>query len=307
MPGKWFRARGLFRFALWVLLGVLGSGAAQAQTEPVELAGTLQHAQATGKVAIGYRTSSIPFSYVATGATPIGYSIDLCTAIVDAMADEVGRALSITWVPVTSESRTSAIQSGSVDLECGSTTNNAERRAVVAFSPIIFVSGTRLMVKRNSPIKSFRDLAGKTVVVTAGTTNEAALRKVAAKFGIAMNIVVAPDHAESYAMVETGKVDAFATDEALLYGFIAKNNAHAELDVVGEFLSYEPYGIMFRKGDDQLKALIDKVFAQMAEADDFSHIYDRWFMQRLPSGEHINLPMSPQLVDLFASYGSKPE
>jgi glutamate/aspartate transport system substrate-binding protein len=144
-------------------------------------------------------------------------------------------------------------------------------------------------------------------VVTGGTTNEPALRSVAAKFHVDMNIVVAPDHAESYAMVTSGKADAFATDEALLYGFIAKNNAQADLDVVGEFLSYEPYGIMYHKGDTQMKALIERVFAEMTEDDDFNRVYDHWFMRRLPSGEHINLPMSPQLKEIFESYGSKPE
>src|SRR5262249_22582623 len=150
---------------------------------PVEaLSGTLAKARSSGFVTIAHRESSIPFSYLSVRGEPIGYSIEICRRLVEAMGDAVGRELDIKWLPVTSETRIEAIVSGRADLECGSTTSNAERAKRVAFSPTIFISGTKLMVKRGSAIKSFRDLGGKTVVVTAGTTNEATMRELAKKF-----------------------------------------------------------------------------------------------------------------------------
>ncbi|MDQ6916563.1 MAG: amino acid ABC transporter substrate-binding protein [Pseudomonadota bacterium] len=193
---------------------------------------------------------------------PIGYSIDLCRAIVDAMSTEVGRDLIIKWVPVTSENRFNAVTGGQADLECGSTTANQERKKIVDFSPIIFVAGTKLMVRKGSPIKSYRDLGGKSVVVTAGTTNEKALRDLVGKFKLNTTITTGTDHADSYAQLVGGKVDAFATDDVLLYGFMV-NRAQDQLAVVGEFLSYDPYGIMFRKDDPQLAGLISQTLHDM--------------------------------------------
>ena len=192
--------------------------------------GTLQKVRASGEVAIGYREASIPLSYLSARNEPIGYSIDLCRAIVDAMSTEVGRDLVIKWVPVTSDNRIKAVTGGQVDLECGSTTSNLERKKVVDFSPVIFIAGTKLMVKKGSPIKSFRDLAGRSVVVTTGTTNEKTMRELVAKFKLNTTIVTGRDHADSYAQLVEGKVDAFATDDVLLYGFIALNRAQDQLD-----------------------------------------------------------------------------
>src|SRR5580692_4655626 len=204
-----------------------------------ELSGTLKKVHDSGTVSIGYRESSIPFSYLNTRGEPIGYSIDLGRAIVDAMSNELnGQTLTIKFVPVTSESRIGAVKSGQVDLECGSTTNNTERQKEVAFSPIMFVAGTKLLVKRGSPIQSFRELNGKSVVVTAGTTNETAMRRISGKFGIAMNLVVANDHDASYEQLVSGKVEALAGDDVLLYGLVAIHHAENDLQVIGDFLSY---------------------------------------------------------------------
>ena len=215
-----------------------------------ELGGTLKKVHDTGTVVIGYRESSIPFSYLNARGEPIGYSIDLGRAIVDAMSNELnGQTLKIKFVPVTSESRMGAVKNGEVDLECGSTTNNTERQKEVAFSPIMFVAGTKLLVKRGSPIQSFRDLNGKSVVVTAGTTNEEAMRGACGKIRHSdFKLVVAKDHEESYEQFASGKVDAFAGDDVLLYGFIAEHKAGKSLAVIGDFLSYDPYGIMYQKG-----------------------------------------------------------
>ena len=157
--------------------------------------------RASGTITIGYRESSIPFSYLSARDEPIGYSIDLCKLLVDAISEEVGRTIAIKWLPVTPETRIDAVASGQVDLECGSTTSNLERQKRVSFSPTIFVSGTKLLVKKGSPIRSFRDLAGKKVAVTAGTTNEKTLRDLAAKFKLDMQLEVAPDHAASFALL----------------------------------------------------------------------------------------------------------
>ena len=281
---------------------LLASGAAmcaaQSAPPPAELVGTLAKARQTGSIAIGYRDSSIPFSYLSAHQLPIGYSIDLCKAVVEAIGEEVGRPLAIQWVPVTSASRIGAVMSGQVDLECGSTTNNVARQKQVAFSPTIFVSGTKLMVPKGSAIQTFRDLGGKRVVVTAGTTNDAAMRALSQRFGIAFSLVVAPDHAASFAMLAAGQVDAFATDDVLLYGLLAQNKAQADYRVTGDFLSYEPYGVMYRRDDPQLAQAVDASFRELAASGEIGRLYDRWFLRKLPSGVSLNLPMSAQLQTL---------
>jgi len=208
---------------------------------------------------------------------------------------------------VTSDSRIEAIASGKADLECGSPTNNLERQQQVAFSPIIFVAGTRLLVKRGSPIRSYRDLAGRTVAVTAGTTNEKAMQEIARRFKLDFRILEQKDHSESYARLAEGKADAFATDDVLLFGLIAQNKAQKQYQVVGEFLSYDPYGIMFRKGDAQLAELVKRAFHDLAEDGEIERQYKRWFLQRLPSGQSLDLPMSPQLETLVRAMAARPE
>jgi len=287
----------------------LASAAGFAQDEPVvePLSGTLLKAKGSGAAALAYRESSVPFSYLSARGEPIGYSIELCRRVVDAMSQAVGRELGIRWVPVTSESRIDAIVSGRADLECGSTTNNLERARKVAFSPTIFVSGTKLLVKDGSPIRSFRDLKGRAVAVTAGTTNEQAMRDLGAKFGIPFTLVSSPDHAQSFALLESGRADTFATDDVLLYGLVAANRKQRDYHVVGEFLSYDPYGIMYRKSDPQMQRLVNTTFHDLAEDGEIERQYKRWFMRPLPSGATIGLPMSPQLETLVRAMAAKPE
>jgi glutamate/aspartate transport system substrate-binding protein len=210
-------------------------------------------------------------------------------------------------VPVTPASRIDAVVNGQVDLECGSTTSNLERQQRVSFSPTMFVSGTKLMVKNGSPVNSFRDLKGKRVVVASGTTNEKTLRDLNSKFGIGMEIVVTPDHADSFAMLAKGEADAFATDDVLLYGLIAQNAAKANYTVLGDFLSYDPYGIMFRKGDPQLAKVINDAFQVLAQDGEIERQYKRWFLRKLPSGTSIDLPMSPQLESIIQTMSVKAE
>jgi glutamate/aspartate transport system substrate-binding protein len=286
-----------------VVLAAMPAGPAQAQ----ELTGTLAKARETGAITIGYRESSVPFSYLNARKEPIGYSIELCRALVTAIEDAVNKSLTTKWVPVTSDSRIDAVASGKVDLECGSTTNNLERQKRVSFSPTMFVSGTKVLVKKGSPIKSFRDLTGKKVAVTAGTTNEKTLRELSEKFKLGINLQVARDHAESFGLVKSGQADAFATDDVLLYGLIAQDAAKADYEVVGDFLSYDPYGIMYRKGDAQLAKVINDTFQVLAEDGEIERQYKRWFLRKLPSGESINLPMSAQLETIIQTMSVKAE
>jgi ABC-type amino acid transport substrate-binding protein len=280
----------------------------QAQPQaPETLTGTLAKVRETGAITIGYRESSVPFSFLNARKEPIGYSIELCRALVTAIEDAVNKSLTIKWAPVTSDSRIDAVESGAVDLECGSTTNNLERQKRVSFSPTIFVSGTKVLVKKGSPIKSFRDLAGKRVAVTAGTTNEKTLRELSQKFKLGINLLVARDHADSFGLVKSGQADAFATDDVLLYGLIARDAAKAEYEVVGDYLSYDPYGIMYRKGDAQLRKVINDTFQVLAEDGEIERQYKRWFLRKLPTGESINLPMSAQLEAIIQTMAVKAE
>jgi ABC-type amino acid transport substrate-binding protein len=294
--------------ALLSLTLLLGGQIASAQSaNKHEFHDTLKKAASTGVISIGYREFSIPFSYLSARSEPIGYSIDLCRSIVDVISKTVGRELTIHWERVTSETRMDAVLSGQVDLECGSTTNNAERSKQLAFSPIIFVAGTKLMVKRSASIKSFRDLSNKVVAVTAGTTNEKTMHDLRDKFRLNYVIVANHDHEESYDLLIHGEADAFATDNVLLSGLIAKHKLNKDYLVTGDFLSYDPYGIMFRKNDPALKRLIERTFYAMADDRELDRIYDKWFMRRLPSGDSIDLPMSPHLETIFRSMGTKPE
>ncbi len=269
------------------------------------LSGTLKKVKDTGTITIGYRESSLPFSYLNKRQQPIGYSIDICREIVEDVATELdGMEIKIAFAPVTSANRLQKVAAGEVDLECGSTTANTQRRKEAAFSPVFFVAGTKLMVSKSSSIASYRDLAGKTAVVTAGTTNEAALRTLSDKQNLGIKIVTAADHAQSMEMLASGKADAFATDDVLLYGFIATSKAAADMKVVGEYLSYDPYGIAFRRDDPAFAALVERTFARMAGERRLTELYNKWFLRRLPTGETMNLPMSPQLEEIFRVLGA---
>jgi len=291
------RANPRRRWARAWLAGLLAASSlwAAAQTAPVALLGTLKKVRESGSITLGYRESSIPFSYLSARNEPIGYSVDLCKLLVDHISEALDRPIAIRWQAVTSESRIGAVSSGQVDLECGSTTSNLERQKQVSFSPIIFVSGTKLMVKKGSGIKSFRDLAGKRVVVTAGTTNEKTLRELIVKFKLDASLLTAPDHAASLALLTSGQADSFATDDVLLYGLLAQNKLQADYLVTGDFLSYDPYGIMFRKGDEQLARLVKNSFHLLAEDGEIERRYRRWFLRKLPSGVSLDLPMNAQL------------
>ena len=279
------------------LLVIPGAGAQ-------ELTGTLKKIKETKTVTLGYRESSIPFSYVNKPGEPIGYSIDLCNAAVDEVSKEFeGTEIGVKYKRVTAETRIPAVRSGEIDLECGSTTANSERKKEVAFSPIFFVAGTKLLVPRSSDITSYRDLRNKTVVVTAGTTNEAAVRAISEKQKLGVKLIIGKDHAESFAVLREGKADAFATDDVLLYGLAATTKSGDQYHVVGEYLSYDPYGLMYRKDDPDFGAVVDRTFSRLAQSRELVQLYNKWFQQRLPTGETLDLPMSPQLEEIFRVQG----
>jgi len=291
--------------ALAAALALLAAPAAAQEAANVgALAGTLKKVKDSGTITLGYRESSLPFSYLNRRQQPIGYSIDLCREIVEEASTELdGMEIKIAFAPVTPANRLQKVASGEVDLECGSTTGNVQRRKEVAFSPIFFVAGTKLMVPKSSAVASYRDLAGKTVVVTAGTTNEAALRTLSDKGRLGINFVTAPDHAQSLATLAAGKADAFATDDVLLYGFIATAADARDMKVVGEYLSYDPYGLVYRRDDPGFAAVVERAFARMAGERRLAELYNKWFLRRLPTGETLDLPISPQLEEIFRVLG----
>jgi len=298
--GITIRAGGLL-LAVNLVAACLLTTTAAAQSDVSEgLSPTLTNIKNTHMVRVGYRESSPPFSFLDQANRPIGYSLELCQAIVGELGVEVDDPdLKISYVKVTSDDRIPAIVQGKIDLECGSTTANAERAKQVAFSPLIFVAGTKLMVPKASTISAPKDLQGRTVVVTKGTTNDAAMHAVDRKFGLGLNIVVSPDHEQSYQMLVDGKADAFATDDILLYGLIARHKSQDRFRVTGDYLSYEPYGIMYRKGDPQFTAVVDRTFRKLGANRDLVPLYNKWFVERLPTGEKMNVAISPQLEDAF--------
>jgi glutamate/aspartate transport system substrate-binding protein len=287
----------------WLLAAALLPAAAVAQdggSPDGGLSPTLAAIKNTHVVRLGYRESAAPFSFLDLASRPIGYSLDLCQAIVDEIGATIDTPdLRVDYVKVTPDDRIPAVLGKKIDLECGSTTASFERRKQVAFSPLMFVAGTKLMVARSSTVGSITDLKGKTIVVTKGTTNEQAIRTADGKFGLGLKIVVANDHEQSYQMLDDGKADAFATDDILLYGLIAHHKAQYKMRVVGDYLSYEPYGIMFRKGEPELAAAVERAFRKLATNHDLMPLYDKWFTSRLPTGERLNVAISPQLEDSF--------
>jgi glutamate/aspartate transport system substrate-binding protein len=276
---------------------------AQAQSSP-----TLKKIADTGSISLGHRESSIPFSYYDDKQQVVGYSHELMLKAVDAIkADLKKPGLAIKLVPVTSQNRIPLVLNGTVDLECGSTTNNKERAQQVSFSTSIFVVGTRLMTKKDSGIKDFPDLKGKNVVVTAGTTSERLLRKYNEEKQAGMSIISAKDHGESFLTLETGRAVAFMMDDALLYGEKAKAKKPDEWTVVGKPMSEEAYGCMMRKDDPAFKKLVDAAITKAMTSGEAAKIYAKWFQAPIPpKGLNLNWPMSDDLIDLYKAPSDKP-
>ena len=288
--------------------GIPSATLAQDAVGVEQLTGTLKKIATTRTVTLGYRDASIPFSYLNKAREPIGYSIDICLQIVDDLRAELGNdSIQVKYVAVDTQTRIPKVIDGTVDLECGTTTNTAERRKQVAFSPITFVSGTKLLVKRSSKFRSYRDLKGRIVAATPASTNEAALKTLNAREHLAISILVVPGNTEAFEAVIAGKADAWAGDDALLYATAAESKNPSEFSVLDQFISYDPYGIMYRKDDPGLDALVKRSFERMAQNRDLAQIYEQWFLRKLPSGRTLGLSMSPQLESIFESMGQPTE
>jgi len=281
-------------------LVVMTTGFASAQ----ELTGTLKNIKDTGTITLAHRESSIPFSYLDDKQQPIGFAMDICMNIVEAIKKELKLSkLDVKLTPVTSSTRIPLLANGTVDHECGSTTNNLERRKIAAFSPTMFVTGTKLLVRRGSGNLNFRDLAGKTVVLTRGTVHETAIPKLAERQRLPIKFVFAGDHQQSFQLLTSGKADAFANDDVQLYGILAETKSGADYRVVGDFLTYADYALMFRKNDPEFAEVVERAFHRLAGSREIIAIYERWFQKPLPSGVRLNLPMSPHLEELFRVQG----
>lgn len=279
------------------LLATLSLGV-QAQESP-----TLKKIKDTASITLGHRESSIPFSYYDDKQQVIGYSQELMLKVVDAVRSELKLSkLDTRFMPVTSANRITLVHNGTVDIECGSTTNNLERQKQVAFSTNIFVVGTRLLTRKDSGVKDFADLAGKNVVTTAGTTSERLLRKLNEDKQLKMNVVSAKDHGESFLTLETGRAVAFMMDDALLYGELAKAKKPGDWTVVGTPQSREAYGCMMRKDDPGFKKVVDAALTKTMTSGDAEKIYAKWFNKPIPpKGLNLNMPLSDDMKALFKS------
>jgi len=287
------------RAARWLLAGMLacGAAAAVAQESP-----TLRKIEATGVITLGYRDNSPPFSYLDDRQRPIGYTMDLCRRIVGAVKRRLKLPdLQVKLTPVYSATRIPMVANHTVDLECGTTTNNVERQKQVAFTVTTFVAASRLVSKRESQIRVLGDLRGKTVVSTAGATSLALLVDLNATRGLEMNILTGKDNVQSFYMVQSDRAAAFAMDDVLLYGLLATVNDPASFVVTAEPLSVEPYGIGLRKGDAEFKKLADDTLIALFTTGEIHVIYRKWFESTIPP-QQINLrrPMSTALANAIA-------
>jgi len=290
------------RSSIFVALALL-AGTAQAQA-PL----TLDKVKANGSITLAYRESSIPFSYLGGDAQPTGFAWEICGKIVDQVKKATGRAdLKVATQAVTSQNRIPLLQNGTIDIECGSTTNNSDRGKQVAFATNYFYTGTRLLVKTGAPIKTFADLKGKKVVSTIGTTNFQVLRKLNTEQNLGFELLGAKDHAESALMVQQGRADAFGMDDILLYGLRASSQNPADLAVVAEAIQVEPYAIMLRRDDPAFKKLVDDTLAGLIASGEFETLYKKWFQSAIPpKGINLNAPMSKELVDNLKLLSDKP-
>jgi len=250
-----------------------------------------------GTINLGHRESSVPFSYIGSDGKPQGYSIDLCMKFVDAIKAETGMPnLKINLVPVTSQTRIALMANGTIDLECGSTTNNLTRQKQVDYLPVTFITGTKIASKKGSGITEIEDLNGKTIALSLGTTNEKAIKRVAAENGIKIKTIMVKDHPQGWLAVETGRADAYASDHVLLYGLISKSKNPEQFQVTGRFLSYDPYGIMVPQNDSIYRRLGIVTLADLMRSGEAKKIYDKWFN---PGPTNINMPMSDTLEAAF--------
>lgn len=284
-----------------VLLAAMAATGAQA-------ADTLAKVAEANKITLAYRESSVPFSYLEAPGKPIGFAVDIANAVVAAVKKQTGKPnLEVGWMAVTSQNRIPLLTNGTIDLECGSTTNNTARGKEVDFAINHFYTGTRLLVKKSSGIKNWPDLKGKKVAITTGTTNMLVVRKYNDEKKLDLDVIGTKDHADALLLVETDRASAFPMDDILLFGLKANAKDPAALDVVGDALQVEPYACMLRKDDPKFKALVDGVITGMMKSGEFEKLYNKWFMGPIPpKNQAIGLPMNQELKDNIQTPSDKP-
>jgi glutamate/aspartate transport system substrate-binding protein len=272
-----------------------------------DLTGTLKKIKETGAITLGYRESSIPFSYLDDKQQPIGYAMDLCMKVVDAVKTELKMPnLKVNLQPVTSGNRIPQLQAGNIDMECGSTTNSVERQKQVAFGPTYFVINVSAAVKKNSGIKSLADLNGKTISTTSGTTAVPLLKKYEKTKSADIKEIYGKDHAESFLLLAQDRTSAFVMDDILLAGQIANSSNPGDYTIIGESLRQEPYSMMIRKDDPQFKALVDKTIGGVMKSGEIDKIYAKWFTSPIPPKNiNMNFPETPAIKEAFKSPNDK--
>ncbi len=284
---------------LVVVAAAFTAGPALAQ----ELTGTLKKIKDTGAITLGHRESSLPFSYYDDKQQVVGYAMDLCARIVEGVKNELKLAkLETKLNPVTSATRIPLIANGTVDLECGSTTNNLERQKQVWFTITHFVTANRFVSKKSANLKTVDDLKGKTIVSTSGTTNIKQITEIGAQKGLNLNMLAAKDHAEAFLMVETGRAAAFVMDDILLYSLVAGSKSPQDYVISADALSVEPYGIMLRREDASFKKVVDETMIATYRSGAIYPIYEKWFLKPIPPrGINLNVPMSEAFKKVIAS------
>lgn len=283
------------------------AAAAMSCTQAAELTGTLKKVKETNSITVGYRESSIPFSYLDNNGKPIGYAMELCGKVVDAVkADLKMPGLKVNYTPVTSSNRIPLLENGTIDLECGSTTNSVARQKQVAFGPTYFVINVTAAVKKDSGINDFAQLAGKTIVTTSGTTAVPLLKKYEKTKDMEFKEIYGKDHAESFLLMADGRAAAFVMDDILLAGQIANSKDPAAYKILPGSLRQEPYSMMLRKDDPQFKALVDKTIDGVMKSGEINKIYAKWFTSPIPpKGINLNFPETPAIKEAFAHPNDK--
>jgi glutamate/aspartate transport system substrate-binding protein len=295
------RSRSLFGLTMAFGLA-FGAVAAHAQ-------GTLDKIKSSGGITVGHRDASIPFAYLDDKQQPIGYSMDLCAKIVDAVKAELKMPnLKVTLQPVTSATRIPLLANGTIDMECGSTTNNAARQQQISYTMTSFVTANRFVSKKADNLKSLADLKGKTVVSTSGSTNIKQITELNGTQNLGLNILAAKDHAEAFLMVGTGRAVAFVMDDILLAGLVATSPNPGQWTISADALSVEPYGIMVRKDDAAFKKVVDGAMTALMKSGEINQIYAKWFQSPIPpKGINLNIPMSDALKRVIANPTDSPD
>jgi glutamate/aspartate transport system substrate-binding protein len=294
------------RTTLLVIATVAALGLARAAAAQ-ELSGTLKKVKDTGTITIGHRESSIPFSYLDDKQQPVGYAMELCMKIVDAVKSELKMPnLKVNLQPVTSGNRIPQLQAGNIDLECGSTTNSVQRQQQVSFGPTYFVINVTAAVKKASGMKSLADLNGKTISTTSGTTSVPLLKQYEKTKNVNVKEVYGKDHAESFLLLAQDRVSAFVMDDILLAGQIANSGNPGEYTIIAESLRQEPYSMMLRKDDPQFKALVDRTIGAVMKSGEINKIYAKWFTSPIPPKNiNLNFAQTPAIKEAFASPNDK--